>query len=81
MFLRNRGFMHLTSSAYYPRANGEAEPFNRTLKHALLTTSLEGKGWREFTREFLQAYHATPHSTTPRSPAELLHARQMLNFT
>lgn len=77
MFLQNRGIMHRTSSVYYPRANGEVERFNRTLKHALLTASLEGKGWKEFTREFLQAYRATPHSTTQRSPAELLHARPM----
>ncbi|KAL1256634.1 hypothetical protein QQF64_012179 [Cirrhinus molitorella] len=52
MFLRKRGIVHQTSSVYYPRANGEIVRFNRTLKDTLLTASLEGKGWKEFTREF-----------------------------
>ncbi|KAI2648189.1 hypothetical protein H4Q32_018215 [Labeo rohita] len=77
MFLRNRGIVHRTSFVYYPRANGEVEQFNHTLKHTLLTASLEGKGWKEFTRKFLQVYRSTPHSTTQCAPAELLHARQM----
>ncbi|KAL1269112.1 hypothetical protein QQF64_031401 [Cirrhinus molitorella] len=77
MFLRNRGTVHRTSSVYYPRANGEIERFNRTLKDTLLTASLERKGWKEFTREFLQVYCYTPHSTTQRAPAELLHPRQL----
>lgn len=77
MFLRNRGIEHRTSSVYYPHANGEVEPFNRTLKHTLLTASLEGKGWKEFTRQLLQEYRSTPHSTTQRAPAKLLHAKQM----
>lgn len=62
---------------YYRHASREVERFNPTLKHALLTASLEGKGWKELTREFLQAYRATPHSMTQRSPAELLHAKPM----
>ncbi|KAL1279573.1 hypothetical protein QQF64_026246 [Cirrhinus molitorella] len=77
MFLRKRGIVHQTSSVYYPRANGEIEWFNRTLKGTLLTASLEGKGWKEFTREFLQVYRSTPHWMTQHAPAELLHAQQM----
>ena len=76
-FLCDRGIVHRKSSVYYPRANGEIERFNRSLKDSLQTASLEGKPWKEFTREFLHVYRATPHSTTQLSPAELLHGRPM----
>ncbi|KAF7651807.1 hypothetical protein LDENG_00105200 [Lucifuga dentata] len=72
-FLLDRGIVHRKSSVYYPRANGEIECFNRSLKDSLQTALLEGKQWKEFTRDFLHVYRATPHSTTQHSPAELLH--------
>lgn len=74
-FLQDRGIVHRKSSVYYPRANGEIEHFNRSLKDNLQTALLEGKPWKEFTRDFLHIYHATPHSTMQRSPAELLYGR------
>ncbi|KAL2080048.1 hypothetical protein ACEWY4_023841 [Coilia grayii] len=75
-FLQDRGIVH-TKSVYYPRANGEIERFNRSLKDSLQTALLEGQPWKEFTCEFLHVYRATPHSTTQCSPAELLHGRPM----
>ena len=38
----------------------------------------EGKNWREELNKFLLAYRSTPHSTTGKSPAELLF-RRVLN--
>lgn len=76
-FLQDRGIVHRKSSVYYPRANGEIERFNRSLKDSLQTALLEGKQWKEFVTDFLQAYRSTPHSTTQHSPAELLHGRPM----
>ncbi|KAL1263297.1 hypothetical protein QQF64_006036 [Cirrhinus molitorella] len=78
LFLQRRGIIHRMSSLYYPRANGEVERFNRSLKDSLQTASLEGRGWKEFTKDFLQAYRATPHATTQCTPTELLHGRAML---
>ncbi len=78
LFLQNRGIIHRTSSVYYPRANGEVKRFNRSLKDSLQTALLEGRGWKEFTKDFLQAYRATPHATTQCTPTELLHGRAML---
>ncbi|KAL7839056.1 hypothetical protein SRHO_G00257140 [Serrasalmus rhombeus] len=53
------------------------ERFNHSLKDCLQTASLEHKDWKEFTKDFLQAYRATPHATTQCSPAEMLHGRLM----
>jgi len=57
--------------------NREIERFNRSLKESLLTANIEGKDWKTFTMDFLQTYRATRHATTQRSPAELLHGREM----
>jgi len=37
----------------------------------------EGKNWREGLNRFLFAYRSTPHSTTGKSPAELLFRRKL----
>ena len=54
-FLQDRGILHRKSSVYYPRANGEIERWNRSLKDSLQTASLEGKQWKSFVIDFLQA--------------------------
>lgn len=76
-YLRERGIRHLRSSVYYPRANGEVERFNRTLKHTI-QLAVEGKReWIVAVTEFLMAYRATPNCTTGVSPSALLHGRTM----
>ncbi|CAM5079093.1 unnamed protein product [Natator depressus] len=76
-FLAQRNILHRRSSLYYPQANGEIERFNRSLKESLQMAKLEGRLWIPFTTDFLQAYQATRHATMQRSPAELLHGKQM----
>ncbi|CAM5091596.1 unnamed protein product [Eretmochelys imbricata] len=76
-FLAQRNILHRRSSLYYPQANGEIERFNRSLNENLQTAKLEGRMWIPFTTDFLQAYRATQHATTQRSPAELLLGKQM----
>ncbi len=71
LFLQHRGIIHRTLSVYYPRANREVESFNRSLKNGLQTAALEGRGRKEFPKDFLQAYCAVPHATTPCTPTEL----------
>ncbi|CAM4584129.1 unnamed protein product [Lepidochelys kempii] len=76
-FLAQRNILHRKSSLYYPQANGEIERFNRSLKESLQMVKLEGRLCITFTTDFLQAYRAKQHATTQRSPAELLHGKQM----
>ncbi|KAI4903715.1 hypothetical protein NFI96_030773, partial [Prochilodus magdalenae] len=76
-FLKECGIRHLRSSVYYPRANGEVERFNRSVKDCLQTASIQGEPWKSFLRTYLRDYRATPHSTSGVSPSELLHGRRM----
>ena len=77
-FLANLQIRHLKSSLYYPRANGEVERWNRVLKQTLQIAKNERKPWKDAAIELLMAYRATPHQTTGKSPAELLHGRKMV---
>ena len=77
-FLQRLNITHCKSSLYYPRANGEVERWNRVLKQTLQIATTEHKSWREATLELLMAYRATPHQTTGKSPAMLLHGRKMI---
>ena len=63
-FLKECGIRHLRSSVYYPRANGEVERFNRSVKDCLQTASIQGEPWKSFLRIYLRDYRATPHSTS-----------------
>ena len=77
-FLANLQIRHLKSSLYYPRANGEVERWNRVLKQTLQIAKNERKPWKDAAIELLMDYRATPHQTTGKSPAELLHGRKMV---
>ena len=76
-YLETRNIVHYKSSLYYPRANGEVERFNRTLKGVVKKTVAESKPWKQSVVQFLMAYRATPHSVTGVSPSVLLHGREM----
>ena len=78
-FLKCNGINHVLSAPYHPSTNGQAERFVGTFKKAFR------KGMRERAErptslnhklcEFLLAYRTTPHTTTKRTPAEMLGRR------
>ncbi len=70
-----KGFQHQKIAPLWPAANGKAEGFMRTLSKTVKTSSIEGKNWKQDIQQFLLQYRATPHSTTGKSPAELLFGR------
>ncbi|XP_033108460.1 uncharacterized protein LOC117110018 [Anneissia japonica] len=49
----------------------------RTITKVLQTASIEGKNVHQALYGFLRQYRATPHSTTAKSPAELLYGRKI----
>ena len=73
VFCRSNGIKHVTSSPYHPRSNGEAERFVQTFKRGMKSPDgdLEVRLQR-----FLFTYRLAPHSTTGRSPSELLLGRK-----
>ena len=77
-YLKEMGVEHRHTTPLSPRANGEVERQNRPLLKAIRAAHAEGKCWREELNKFLLAYRSTPHSTTGKSPAELLF-RRVLN--
>ncbi|VDI82386.1 Hypothetical predicted protein [Mytilus galloprovincialis] len=71
------GVKHNRSTPYWPQANVEVERQNRTLLKAFQTANAENRDWRKEIPKFLLAYRSTPHSTTGKSPAELLFNRKI----
>jgi transposase InsO family protein len=72
------GVNHITTTAYHPAGNGQAERMHRTMKKALSCyINASGTNWDEVLPYFLMSYLASPHSTTGHSPFFLLHGREM----
>ena len=66
------GFIHRKFTPLWPRANAQAESFNKLLMKSVRSTKLEGKKWKEEMLKFLRQYRATPHTVTGYSPFRLL---------
>jgi len=67
----------VSSTGWWPRANGEVERFMRTLKKAVQTAQMESGSGKQKLHRFLRHYHASPHSTTRLSPFELLNSQKL----
>jgi len=76
-FMKELGANHTTSSPYWPQGNAEVERFMQPLVKAIKTAHVEGKDWKRSIYKYLLNYRATPHTTTGKSPAELLFNRQI----
>ena len=72
-FMKNNGITHITSAPYHPATNGLAENMVKTFKSAYAKVG-EEEGALE---KFLFRFRITPHSTTGKSPAELMFNRQL----
>lgn len=72
--LRN-GIQHITSPAYNPQSNGQAEIYVRIVKKAIKTIILSGTLMKDLNiklQEFLLRYRNSKHNTTEKSPSEVL---------
>ncbi len=76
-FAKYCGFHHRKITPLWPRANGEAERFMRTVNKSIKTANAEGKNWKQELFKFLRQYRATPHSTTGISPSMALNGRNL----
>lgn len=65
------------TTPYWPQMNGEVERQNRSLLKRLTISQNEKGNWREDLNKYLLMYRSTPHSTTLKTPAELMFNRNI----
>ena len=73
-FLKTNGVTHTRTAPYHPASNGLAERAVQTFKQGI--KRIQGGSLETRLSRFLFKYRITPHTTTGRSPAELLLGRQ-----
>ena len=71
------GFHHSRVTPLWPRANGEAERFMRTIEKAVRTAMLDRGSWKQELFKFLRHCRATPHGTIGTSPEEMVYVRKI----
>lgn len=76
-FCQSYGVKLINTVPYWPQMNGEVERQNRTILKRLRISQELGQDWRAELQKFLLTYRASIHSTTGRSPAELLFGRRI----
>ena len=76
-FMKEIGANHRPSIPLSPQGNGQVENFMKPLEKSIRTAVAENKNWKRDIFKFLMNYRATPHSTTGKSPSQLLFNRQI----
>lgn len=76
-FCRLNGIYLDSSTPWWPQENGEVERQNRSLLKRLEISQHEKRNWQEDLQTYLMMYRSTPHSTTLKSPAELMFNRNI----
>ena len=74
-FMKRNGIKQVYSAPYHPASNGQAERMVRTFKESLATMK-QGDLQIKLDR-LLYKYRITPHSTTGKTPAELMFNREI----
>ena len=72
-FAEQWGFAHRRITPYWPRANGEAERFMKSLGKIIKTAKMTNTNKQDALQCFLRTYRETPHSTTKVAPNHLLY--------
>jgi hypothetical protein len=74
---RRMGFKSVTCTPEHPQSNGLAEKFMATVVKVTHAARAEYKDPRKELQKYLMVYRATPHSTTGKSPSEMLQNRRL----
>lgn len=78
-YCRENG-IHLNSTIpYWPQQNGEVERQNRSIVKRLIISQNTHQDWQKELQDFLLMYRSTPHSTTRRTPSELMFGRTIVD--
>lgn len=71
-YLREWNIKSVSTIPYWPQMNGEVERQNRSLLKGLKISQEKGANWKMELLDYLLMYRSTKHSTTGKSPAELM---------
>ena len=75
-YMKECGIKHRRITPLWPRANAQAETFNKPLMKAIRAATVQKQNWKQAMYKFLRMYRATPHCTTQFSPFFLLFGRE-----
>ena len=75
-YAENIGFEHRRITPLWPRANAQAESFNKPMMKTIKAAHVEGNNWKQELFKFLRQYRATPHTSTGYPPFQLLFGRE-----
>lgn len=79
-FCNKNSIVHVTSPTYHPMSNGQAESSVKIVKKAIKAIIMSGYNQKDLKcklQEFLFSYRNSAHSTTNKSPAEILFNRKL----
>ena len=76
-YTKHLGIKHDPVTPEDPQSNGFAESFVKILCKFIHSTIAEGKDPQEELQNYLLIYRSTPHTTTGKSPAEMLYGRTL----
>lgn len=62
----------ISTTPYWPQQNGEVERQNRSLLKRLTISQATNADWIEELNKYLLMYRSSPHSTTKKTPSEML---------
>ena len=72
-YLRKRGIVHRRSSLFNPQSNGVVERMNKNINKLIEAKNFSNIGaLQELLDNYAINYHSTQHSTTGKSPAEMM---------
>ena len=75
-YLRWSGVKRRKIMPLWPRANSQAEAFNKPLLKAIRAATIQKKNWKQELQTFLRMYRSTPHATTGFTPFFLMFGRE-----
>jgi hypothetical protein len=70
------GFEHRRITPRWPKANAQAEGFNKPLMKSIKSSHIEQTNWKQEMFRFLRQYRATPHVSTGYTPFRLMFQRE-----
>lgn len=77
LFCEENGITHVKTTPKYAQANGEVERQNASLMKRIRIAQSDGLDWKKELRKYVTVYRGITHTTTGKSPAELLFNRKI----